>query len=121
MKPFILVLVYIFILSSDIFGSDATVLGERLSYINNYLSLNNEGDKVLVSFCDNDQYGGLWIMEKNKDESHKIADFPACLGTWSFSNNNIAYVVDSKLVIADNDGNIIKEIQTGMKFIDSID
>ena len=79
-----------------------------------WVSLNSNGDQALVTFQDK----GLWIVGVNSTK--KIADAPAKMGTWSPMDKLIAYVKDKDLVIVDSIGNIKKELDLGLRWVDSI-
>lgn len=117
-KAFLLVLFLVLGFCNFAFCTNPiTYLGDKElgTYELDWLSLNNNGDQALVTFQDNK---GLWIVGMNS--SKKIADAPAKMGTWSPTDKLIAYVKDKDLVIADSIGNIKKELDLGLRWVDSI-
>ncbi len=120
MKRFILVLfitIISFTTSASCQKKTVTYLGSKeMGVISAFtLSINNNGDKAIVEFREDK---GLWII--GKDFGKKIADAPATMGTWSPSNQLIAYINGKKLILADSNGRISKELNLGLRWVDSM-
>ena len=120
MKKIFLILLMIVSFSTSVSCQNRaiTYLGNKeMGAISAYsLSINNNGDQAIVEFR---QDKGLWII--GKDFNKKIADAPATMGTWSPSNKLIAYINGKKLIIVDKDGNIQRELDLGLRWVDSTD